>query len=715
MTIKKYGKVILSVLIFVIFTAITGYSMGITFGKNSGKETAMATINERIEKALGNSQQQIDELSKTNRKLLEENNKKNEKNDSDKNNDKKKTDSSVKKKSDRKKTASSGRNIRNQRKPSSSDGDVSIPNKLKDGIYQGKGQGYAGEIMVKVTVSNGKISDIKVVSHSETPGYYENGAKVIDKILSSQSTNVDTISGATYTSGAIKTAVANALKNAGDTNSSSNGNLENLISENEKYKKEIDELKKKLKKINKENEKNQNSAKFKDGIYKGEGRGYKSIIKVSVKISNNKISKIDILNHSEDEAFFNRAKNIIKDIVLTGNTKVDSISNATRSSEGIKSAVDDALSKAKISNDNSVNNSVIKKLKENIDLLDREKKELNSKIKELNKIITEKNNEISKLNSNKPLKDGVYQGKGRGFQNRITTVQVKINDGKIKEIEILFSGDDQEYLDMNKVLIENIISKNSIDVDTISGATFSSRGIKEAVSEVLNKAATSNNGNSIINDLQNKIKELKKIITDKDDEIKSKDQIIKNKDKEIEQLKKKLNDNNIHDNDLPNENNKSFNIPKDKNGTFIGSSKGHNGGEILVEVEVKNGMIDEIKVLKHNDDVPYFQIAKRIKMKIKEKNYSDIFEAYNKYKKLSDMIINKDKNLPKFIDDKIMNLEIPDVSDRNQFNEYFTEISKIIKSYLALEDRKSFEVINTTSGATRSTIGILEAVKNSLK
>lgn len=87
--------------------------------------------------------------------------------------------------------------------------------KYSDGTYDGSASGFAGTMQVRVQISNGKISNISVVSHSETPGFYERVIESIPaSIISAQETNVDTISGATYTSNGIINAVNNALSKA---------------------------------------------------------------------------------------------------------------------------------------------------------------------------------------------------------------------------------------------------------------------------------------------------------------------------------------------------------------------------------------------------------------------------------------------------------------------------------------------------------------------
>ena len=71
--------------------------------------------------------------------------------------------------------------------------------------------GRNGPITVSVTVSAGEIAGIEVIDHVETPRYFASAAEVIGSIISAQSTEVDTVTGATISSDGIKEAVANAL------------------------------------------------------------------------------------------------------------------------------------------------------------------------------------------------------------------------------------------------------------------------------------------------------------------------------------------------------------------------------------------------------------------------------------------------------------------------------------------------------------------------
>lgn len=87
---------------------------------------------------------------------------------------------------------------------------------VADGTYEGTSTGFNGELKVAVTVAGGAIEKVEVLSHSESAGVADDIiAAMPELIVKEQSYGVDALSGATFTSNAIKFAVKDALTKAG--------------------------------------------------------------------------------------------------------------------------------------------------------------------------------------------------------------------------------------------------------------------------------------------------------------------------------------------------------------------------------------------------------------------------------------------------------------------------------------------------------------------
>ena len=99
-------------------------------------------------------------------------------------------------------------------------------------------------------------------------------------------------------------------------------------------------------------------------------------------------------------------------------------------------------------------------------------------------ITDEKNGKDSKAN----WKDGTYKGSGDGFGGKIQ-VEVTVKKNKIDQIKILrANGEDSAYLHKAENILETMKKQQTLDVDTVSGATFSSTGIKNAVQNAMERA-----------------------------------------------------------------------------------------------------------------------------------------------------------------------------------------------------------------------------------
>ena len=87
-----------------------------------------------------------------------------------------------------------------------------------DGVFTGTAQGYGGSVTTQVTVENGYITAVEVVEHSgETEAYFSQAEPLTDAVVEAQTTAVDTVSGATFSSAGILNGATEALQqsNAG--------------------------------------------------------------------------------------------------------------------------------------------------------------------------------------------------------------------------------------------------------------------------------------------------------------------------------------------------------------------------------------------------------------------------------------------------------------------------------------------------------------------
>lgn len=96
--------------------------------------------------------------------------------------------------------------------------------------------------------------------------------------------------------------------------------------------------------------------------------------------------------------------------------------------------------------------------------------------------------EAEEAEADSSIQDGTYEGSAFGFGDLIT-VSVTIKDGRITDIAVLdASGEDRPYYNQSLPLLDEMIDKQSTEVDTVSGATLTSEGLIGAVADALGKA-----------------------------------------------------------------------------------------------------------------------------------------------------------------------------------------------------------------------------------
>ncbi len=335
---------------------------------------------------------------------------------------------------------------------------------VKDGTYKGSANGYGGKVTVNVTVSKKTMTAIDVVSvPGETDSFFQRAKGVIDEMLTAQSTDVDVVSGATYSSNGIIGAVKNALFGT-ESNNATAANAGNAAGS--------------APSVSKVSE----SGTWKDGTYTGSGKGFGGTISVKVTVKDGKISAIDVTSASgETASYFSKAKGIIPKMISGQTTNVDAASGATYSSNGIITAVRNALSKAETGKSST-----------------KKKKKKNKKNKKKNSGSNSNNNNNNIAAPAEEYEDGTYTGSaacsGEQFKEYSVTANVTIKNGKISAVEISSTAKGtnlKQFMSRDEIknLPSLIVSKNGTSgVDAVSGATYSSHAIFNAVNDALSKA-----------------------------------------------------------------------------------------------------------------------------------------------------------------------------------------------------------------------------------
>ena len=339
----------------------------------------------------------------------------------------------------------------------------------KDGTYQGSGTGFGGTITVQVTVSGGKITAVDILSASgETGSYFASAQGVVSKVLSSQSPNVDAVSGATYSSNGIIQAVQNALSQAGNSDSATPAATPTPTPTPKPAKKP----------------KKDTSVSYKDGVYEGQAEGFDGIVTVKVTIKNGKIKKISNTNTDTPE-FFNKAWKTIKSNVISrqSTSEIDTVSGATFSSNGILGALSQALSKADQSGTTDSKEEDITPTP--IAVPDETVTPIPTEIPHPTKTPDNPSDEQPVV---KLLKDGTYTGSAMGYSGKVN-ITLTIKDGKITEVTNTNSDTRSFFNKAWRSIQPKILEKQSTEgIDTVSGATFSSMGILDASKIALEQA-----------------------------------------------------------------------------------------------------------------------------------------------------------------------------------------------------------------------------------
>lgn len=295
---------------------------------------------------------------------------------------------------------------------------------LADGFYKGSGTGFAGTVSVSVEIKDKSIIAINILSTQDDEAFFNRAKGVIDKIIAGQTLDVDVVSGATYSSNGIISAVKNAL--TGEQDTSTPATTASSSSQSSPSIETVDD----------------SNQTWKDGIYYGSGTGFNGEVQVEVVIADGKISNISVVSHNDDSSFMSQAQGLIPNIISSQSTNVDAVSGATYSSRGIIDAVRAALKQAVVngssndaddSNDGNNNNDN-----------------------------NNSNNNSTIVEGKVPYEEGIYYGTGEGYAGDVQ-LAVVIQDKTIKAILVTECEDDAAFFNRAKSIINEVLKNQSTD------------------------------------------------------------------------------------------------------------------------------------------------------------------------------------------------------------------------------------------------------------
>ena len=390
----------------------------------------------------------------------------------------------------------------------------------QDGTFTGTGNGFHGPVKVQVTVKDKQITDITVLSNQDDAQFFNKAKEgIIPNILTAQTWEVDSVSGASYSSRGIKEAVQNALTGAVSSSTSPGAAAAGPVQ---------------LAAVT------PGTGNYADGVHTGTGTGFRGPVTVKVTVQNRQITDVSVVSFKDDASFFNRARALIASIKTAQTWNVDSVSGASYSSRGIKEAVRNALTGATSTSSTAAAASA----------------SANKKKPSSSAFTTPAGG----------YKDGTYYGTATGFGGPVKT-RVVIKNGKITSVSVVSASKETgSYLNRAKAITKRIVSKQSPNVDTVSGATYSSTAIREGVKKALRQAAGKK--------------------TSSDDS-------------------KKEDDSKKDETEMPTAPSGKKLSGSYKNGTYTGTADGF-GGDITVKVTVKDNVITKIAVTKAAKETPSF-------------------------------------------------------------------------------------------------------------
>lgn len=378
----------------------------------------------------------------------------------------------------------------------------------KDGTYYGSGTGFGGKLKVEVVIQNGKIVSVTLVENEgDDHPYIDNASALLQSIVAAQSTNVDAVSGATYSSAGLIEAVRNALAQAAVSGMGSAVTADQTVQKETQASSGTTSL----------TGAEEQGKTYRNGTYTGmavcvpdgEEEFDAYTLTLNVTIADDKIVGISDIKGSGDryisanDRYLAKASAIAENIIQSGGIEVDAVSGATCSSNAIRQAVKNAMEQARITQ-----------------IAEAPTQQVTVPVR--TETVSKETQTTTALSGDetegKIYKNGIYTGTARcipdedeEFEEYLLSLQITVVNDKIVVVSDVKGGGDgydsanDRYISkaaqgsstsqgmVDRILASGVVN-DPAEFDVVSKATCSSNAIVQAVMNALEQAKRGSSG-----------------------------------------------------------------------------------------------------------------------------------------------------------------------------------------------------------------------------